>query len=282
MTISRITKAVVPVAGRGTRLRPLTNVIPKEMLPLGRRPALEYILEELHSVGVNCIIFVVSPTKSAIREHFGDHAFDGQVDLKYVVQNEQHGLADAILHGEELVAGDDFIVALGDTVILSRRPENPLKRLLSARRASNASTGMLVERVPEKDTFMYGIVKPAGSAAGEAFEIDGLVEKPSLGTAPSDFAIGGRYVFESGIFDWIRRTPPGVGGELQITDSIRLAMEAGGRVCCVPVLEGESRFDIGNFKIFCEAFTTVCMQDEELSPSVVKAVNSGLNGLRID
>lgn len=277
MSASHIRKAVVPVAGHGTRLRPLTNVIPKEMLPLGRKPTLEYIVEELHSVGVNCIIFVVSPTKPAIREHFGEKACEGRVDLKYVIQEEQNGLADAILHAEELVGGDDFIVALGDTVILSRREDHPLKRLLAACEASRSNSGIVVERVPAKDAFMYGIVKPVGDVTGEAFGIDGLVEKPSPGTAPSDFAIGGRYIFNSGIFDWIRKTSPGVGGELQITDSIGLSIKSGERVLCAPILDGENRFDIGNFRVFCEAFTTVCMQDEELAPSVVKAARNGLD-----
>ena len=270
-----IRKAVIPAAGLGTRLRPLTSIAPKEMLPLGRKPAIEYIVEELYSVGVNCIIFVVSPQKHAIREFFGDSVCGGQVRVEYVIQHEQKGLADAILHAEEAVAGEHFIVALGDTIMVSRRENIPLARLVEAYQANPAFAAISVERVPIPDAYLYGMVKPASEVDGDAFEISGLVEKPRVEDAPSDFAIGGRYIFDPGIFDCIRRTPPGVGGELQITDSVKESMSHGNRVWCAPLMAGENRFDIGNFKIFCEAFTTMCLLDDELAPSVMKAVKSG-------
>ena len=269
---THIRKAVIPAAGHGTRLRPLTSITPKEMLPLGRKPAVEYIVEELHSAGINDIIFVVSPSKPRIQEYFGDSVCQGQVRVRYVIQEPQRGLADAILQAEELTAGEHFVVALGDSVIASRQPVSPLVRLLAAYRANPAFAAITVERVPIEDSYRYGMVKPAAGISGEAFEIDGLVEKPKAEDSPSDYAIAGRYVFAPDIFDWIRRTPPGVGGEHQITDSIRLGLADGKRIWCAHLLDGERRYDIGNFKTFCEAFTAMCMLDADLAPSVRKAL----------
>lgn len=269
---SRIAKAVIPAAGHGTRLRPLTRITPKEMLPLGRKPTVEYIVEELHAAGVNDIIFVISALKSEIEEYFGDSACGGEVRVRYVTQDTQLGLADAILQAEELVAGEHFAVALGDSVIVSKHEKPPLRRMLAAYAENPAFAAITVERVPIEECHKYGMVKPIGAVRGDSFEIAGLIEKPRPDEAPSDFAIGGRYVFDPAIFEVIRRTPPGIGGELQITDSIALGMAEGKRVWCAPLAADERRYDIGNFRTFCEAFVAMCMLDPELAPSVRKAV----------
>ena len=266
---------MIPSAGHGTRLRPLTSITPKEMLPLGRRPAVEYIVEELQAAGINDIIFVVSPSKPRIQEYFGESACEGQVRVRYVIQDPQRGLADAILEAEEAVAGEHFAVALGDSVIVSQQQVSPLARLMAAYEANPTFAALTVEQVPIEDSYRYGMVKPASEIAETAFEINGLVEKPTAEESPSDYAIAGRYIFDPEIFDWIRRTPAGVGNEQQITDSIRIGMEGGKRVWCSPLLAGEKRYDIGNFKSFCEAFTAMCMLDAELAPSVLKALRRG-------
>jgi UTP--glucose-1-phosphate uridylyltransferase len=253
-------------------MRPLTNILPKELLPLGRKPALEYIVEELQSVGVRTIVFVVSSAKTAIRDYFGDSTADGRIRFQYVVQEKQSGLADAILQAQQAVGKNRFIVALGDTVIVSGQQMSPLGRLVSVCREQNAFSGVSVERVPIRNAYMYGMVKPCGDPRGGAFEIDGVVEKPRVEDSPSDYAIGGRYVFDPGIFELIRETRPGVGGEQQITDSIALAISKGYRVWCAPLVDGENRYDIGNFAVYSEAFTAFCMQDEELAHSVMRAV----------
>ena len=269
---TKILKAVIPAAGHGTRLRPLTSITPKEMLPLGRKPAVEYIVEELHAAGINDIIFVVSPAKPRIQEYFGNTTCQGQVRVSYVIQNPQKGLADAILRAEEAIDGEHFVVALGDSVIASRQKTTPMSRLIEAYQANPAFAAITVERVPIEDSYRYGMVKPVTKIGEDAFEIAGLVEKPKAEDSPSEYAIAGRYIFDPGIFDWIRRTPPGVGGEHQITDSIRLSMAEGKRVWCNPLLVGERRYDIGNFKTFCEAFAAICMLDAELAPAVRKAL----------
>ena len=263
---TKISKAVIPAAGLGTRLRPLTSIAPKEMLPLGCKPTAEYIVEELHAAGIDDIIFVVSPLKPRIQEYFGDRTCGGRVRVRYVVQEEQLGLAHAILQAEEAAAGEHFAVALGDSVIVSRRDVSPVMRLIGAYEANPAFAAITVENVPIEDSIKYGMVKPASGSTGDAFEIDGLIEKPSPEEAPSSYAIAGRYVFDPGIFDIIRRTPAGVGGEQQITDSIRLSLEEGKRVWCAPLTPGaEKRYDIGSFKTYCEAFVAMCMLDPTLA-----------------
>lgn len=270
----RIRKAIIPAAGHGTRLKPLTSIIPKEMLPLGRKPAVEYIVEELCDIGINHIIFVVAPSKGKLQEYFGESVCGGAVRLTYVVQAEQRGLADAILQAEDEVGEEDFIVALGDSVIVSRYRESPILRLIRAYESNPAFSSIVVESVPITESSRYGMVKPVGGTSDGAFEIADLIEKPNPDECPSEYAIAGRYVFSPCIFDWIRHTLPGAGGELQITDSIRLALENNERVWCVPLRESERRYDIGNFSTFCEAFTAMCLADDELAPWVIRAVES--------
>ena len=268
MTLKRsgIRKAVIPAAGHGTRLRPLTAIAPKELLPLGPKPAAGFIVEELHAVGVDDIIFVVSPHRASIQEYFGDSACGGDVRISYAFQDAQRGPADAILQAEDAVAGEDFIVALGDSVITS--PGSlPLRRLVEAYEANPAFAAIIVERVPVADAHRYGMVKPAGEAKG-TFEICGLVEKPKPEDTPSNYAIAGRYVFRPDIFDWIRRTPAGVGGEHQITDSVRLSMADGARVWCVALEGGERRYDIGSIATYCQAFVAMCMLNPETAAAV--------------
>jgi len=293
-----IRKAVITAAGLGTRLRPLTRIAAKEMLPLGGLPTAEYIIRELHDVGITDIIFVVSPLKGGIQAYFGNSARDGKVRLSYVNQDEQLGLAHAVLQAEEAVGGEPFILALGDTILFSDRKPIPLARLLNAFVSNSAFASVIVERVPIELCHKYGMVKPItaiqdsvfgiqGSEPALAqyevqtscfcedgtFEIDGLIEKPKLEEAPSDLAIGGRYIFNAEIFDYIRRTPPGALGELQITDAIRLSIEDSRRVWCAYLFEGERRYDIGNIQTYCEAFAAACLRDPELSDCIAKAVS---------
>jgi UTP--glucose-1-phosphate uridylyltransferase len=247
-------------------MRPLTSVIPKEMLPLGGRPAVEHIIEELHSAGINDIIFVVSNEKPGIRSYFGSGG--GGISISYVFQEEQRGLADAILCAEESVCGQDFVVALGDTVMVSREQVSPTGRLISSFLQRRAFASIIVERVPEEDCVRYGMVRPSGASSGGSFPIDGLVEKPAPGESPSNLAIGGRYVFSPGIFDCIRRTGPGALGEIQITDAVGEGIACGESVWCTEISSGEGRYDIGSISSYCRAFAAVCALDSELARSV--------------
>lgn len=272
-----ITHAVIPAAGLGVRMKPLTSIAPKEMLPLGCKPAAQHIIDELQSVGVTDITFVISHIKDSIRGYFGESACDGTVRLQYVYQEEQRGLADSILQAEKMVDGKPFIVALGDTIIVSEKQVQPLARLINICQSQEAYAGISIEKVATTDCHRYGMVRPSAKSCEWEFEIDMAIEKPDVDHCPSNYAIGGRYVFDYGIFDLIRRTKPGIGGEQQITDSIMLGILEGRSVWCAPLFEDEYRYDIGNFEVYCEAFTAICLRDKKLAPSVVRAFNSAPN-----
>ena len=245
-----ICKAVIPAAGKGTRLLPLTKAIPKELIPLGTKPVLEHIVDEVIQAGITDILFVISKEKTAIRSHFGD-SLNG-VRFDYVCQAEQKGLADAVMCGKDFAGQDAFAVVLGDSVIATDQPVTPFKRVLDTYRDTEAYGVVLVQRTPLDEVSRFGIVKPK-DRVGPSFEIDGLVEKPKPEQAPSEYAIAGRYVFDSSVFGCIERTERGANGEYQITDSIALMLTDAKRVWCVALGAGEIRRDIGTFPSYFEA-----------------------------
>ncbi|MBI2842453.1 MAG: NTP transferase domain-containing protein [Armatimonadetes bacterium] len=260
--LKKIRKAVIPVAGKGTRLLPLTKVIAKEMLPLGRKPVLEIVVDELVSTGITDVMFVISESKSSIPVYF--MAYPG-VDVSWTVQSEQKGLADAVLCAEEYVAGEPFLVALGDSVISQFGPRHPTSRVLDCFENTDAQSVIIVQKTPRAESHRYGMVHPKRWDGNERFEIDLLVEKPAVEDAPSEYAIAGRYAFDPCVFEFIRKTPPGAGGELQITDSIGLMLADGRPVWGVPLMGEEIRRDIGTFPSYFEAFMAACLSDPEFA-----------------
>lgn len=249
-TSRSITKAIIPAAGKGTRLLPLTKAVPKELLPLGTKPVLEHIIDEVAASGITEVLFVISEDKTAIRSHFGDRF--GGVRFDYVFQAEQKGLAHAIRCGKDYVGNQPFAVALGDSIIDTDQPVPPFRRVLDTYRDTSAAGVIVVQKTPLNEVSRYGIVKPRGGV-GPSFEIDGLVEKPRPEQAPSEYAIAGRYAFDPIIFDYIDRTPRGAVGEYQITDSVGLMLQDGMGVWSVALGNNEIRRDIGTFPSYFEA-----------------------------
>ncbi|HIE50855.1 MAG TPA: hypothetical protein EYP85_03775 [Armatimonadetes bacterium] len=279
-----VTKAVIPAAGRGTRLRPATKSQPKEMLPVGRKPTIQYVVEELFTAGLEDIIIITGWYKRAIEDHFDlNHGADLETEpflsndvfrgrdlnrhLFYVRQRRQAGLADAVLHGSAFVGKEPFVVALGDTIIYTPQGVPLVKRLIEAHRAIGAAATIAVEPVRPEEVKKYGIVAPKAETEG-VFEIVDIIEKPSPQEAPSHFAVASRYVFEAVIFDMIRRIGPGVGGELQLTDAIRLLLREGYPVWCVRLAPDEIRYDIGNFVTYYRAFIDMALRDPEVGPKI--------------
>ncbi len=281
---SSIVKVVVPVAGMGTRLLPATKSQPKEMLPVGRRPVVQYVVEELEIAGLNQILFVTGRKKSAIEDHFdpdpdlvrtlstgGGYALleelqftETDAKFYYTRQSIPRGLADAVSRAEDFVGDDSFVVALGDSIIMSRDGSSLLKEMISAHLRSGAACTIAVEEVDPSEVFRYGIIKPQPDAqmTGD-FPIDDLVEKPKPETAPSNLAIAARYVFSPVVFEAIRRTAPDRNGELQLTDSIRLLLQLGHQVRALRLRSGERRYDIGNFESYFKAFIDFAVADEK-------------------
>jgi len=277
-----IVKGVIPVAGMGTRLLPATKSQPKEMLPVGRRPVVQYVVEEMQAAGLGEILFVTGRKKSAIEDHFdsdpelerslgGGGGFDLLDEIAftqtstrflYTRQSVPRGLGDAVCHAREFVGDAHFVVALGDSIIKSDEGSSLLKDMESNHLETGAACTIAIEEVEPSDVYRYGIVKPTEGQENEReFDIVDLVEKPRLGEAPSALAIAARYVFSPEIFEAIDRTAADRGGELQLTDSIRLMIQLGHRVRGVRLGHDEKRYDIGNFESYFKAFLDFAMND---------------------
>lgn len=235
-------KALIPAAGYGTRFLPASKTIPKEMLPVGAKPALQLIVEEALAAGAEEVVIVTSPGKGALKEHFApspewrarcaekpealralEEAEAIGAKLRWAVQEEQLGLGHAVLQAAELLEGEKepVLVLLGDALVSG---EAPSRKMVEISRARGGASVVGLEEVAVEKVSRYGI------AAGEETEervwrLTGLVEKPSPEAAPSRLAVAGRYLLSPAIFGLLASQEPGVGGEIQLTDSIRRLMD---------------------------------------------------------
>jgi UTP--glucose-1-phosphate uridylyltransferase len=274
--------AVVPAAGHGTRLRPLSDAVPKEMLPLGRRPVLEHIVLELEAAGIQHIVLVLSPAKmESIRSYFGGRR-STRVEFSYVLQPEMRGLGDAVLRAEAMV-GDTFVVALGDAVFEEATPGAVTRRLIDAAAAAGAAVGLAVHQVPRESLSRYGVVRPsvAVTQGATVVPISDIVEKPAAHEAPSDLAAAARYVVTREIFDVLRATPPDPRGEIQLTHALQHLLREGRTGIAVPLQSTERRHDIGAFDSYFRAFLTFALADKELGEGLRRDISVALaNGGR--
>ncbi len=277
-----IKSAVVPVAGLGTRLLPATKSQPKEMLPVARKPIVQYVAEELVANGVEQILFVTGRNKSSIENHFDydPELFQNlsrtnkrelleEVDFQalhtkffYTRQAMQRGLGDAMLCGENFAGEEPFVVALGDSIIGLNAQSKAVSRMGELFESRHASCVLAVEEVPLTQVGQYGIVQPA-EGDGDVFRVANLVEKPKPEKAPSSLAIAGRYVFSPLIFDMLHRVEPDKRGEVQLTDAIQLLCEEGRRVFALKLQPNERRHDIGNFPSYFETFVEFALADPD-------------------
>jgi len=275
-----IDTAVVPVAGLGTRLLPATKSQPKEMLPVGRKPVVQYVCEELAAVGLGRMVFVTGPGKTSIENHFdvneeliqalrnagkedllADLAFErAPMQYFYTRQRRALGLGHAVLAARSFVNDHAFVVALGDSIIGPSGTSDVVRRLIRAFEQRGASAVIAFEEVPADEVSNYGIARPVGEA-DDVFEIEDVIEKPREHEAPSRLAIAARYVLAPAIFDVLERTRPGKAGEIQLTDAIRQMIRAGGGVYGVRLRPDERRFDIGNFDSYFRAFVELALAD---------------------
>ena len=290
-----ISIAVVPVAGLGTRLLPATKSQPKEMLPVGRKPVVQYVVEELTRVGMKRLLFITGPGKTSIENHFdlNDDLIQAlresgkeemlealeyeraPVQYFYTRQRELLGLGHAILCAEPFVGNQPFVAALGDSIIGMNAKSDIVKRMASCFVEKKAAAVIAFEEVDRAEVYKYGVAKP--KSGGDVFEIEDLIEKPSVSEAPSNLAIAARYVLAPTVFDAIRRTQPGKGGEIQITDAIRLMIREGGKVYGIRLRGDERRYDIGNFQAYFRAFVEFALADEKQGPSLRKHIEGLLN-----
>lgn len=286
-----ITKAVLPVAGLGTRLLPATKSQPKEMLPVGHKPVVQYVVEELVGQGIDSFLFVTGRKKRSIEDHFDDDpeldarlssaeaAANGIVDFAaqgvgfyYVRQRQPTGNADAVRLAADFVGDQSFVVGFGDTIIHSPNGQGVVARMMESHVRHGAVATIAVWEVPPEDTRKYGVVKPsAGHGVGEDdFPIEDIVEKPGPDAAPSCLAVAARYVFTPGIFDAVDAVSPGLGGERWLTDAIHLLLAKGEAVRCVRLRPDEWRYDIGTPPTYYRAFVDFALADPEHGPSFAR------------
>jgi UTP--glucose-1-phosphate uridylyltransferase len=278
----RVRKAVLPAAGMGTRFLPATKAQPKEMLTVVDKPQIQYVVEECVASGIEHVIIVTGKGKNSIEDHFDynptlerfleekgkkDQArmvreISEMVQVSYTRQKEPLGLGHAVLVAKDLVGDEPFAVLLGDVLIPGENPAT--KQLIDVYLATGVGA-IAVEEVPKEKTYLYGIVdgEPAPQAPfGERLlRIRELVEKPRPEQAPSNLGITGRYVLPPAIFECLERTKPGAGGEIQLTDGLRiLAKEQG---LWAYIYDGEA-YDAGDKLGFLKATVELALQNKEL------------------
>jgi UTP--glucose-1-phosphate uridylyltransferase len=287
-----IRKALLPVAGLGTRMLPITKVVPKELLPILNRPAIEYIVQEIIQSGLDTIIFVISSGKEGIVDYFdinlGLRKFleernkvellrlvdriESQVEnLVAVRQKKPEGLGHAVLMGERIIGNEPFAVILGDDLVASDVP--CLKQMLSAYLELSAKyediSLIALEEVPREDVSKYGIVDGA-KVSENIIRMRRVIEKPSLEEAPTNYAIIGRYIFTPKVFEHLKKIPKR-GGEYQLTDAIQGLIDDG-----YPVFgfffQG-MRLDTGNLKGYLKAILYYALQDPELREVVLEMIS---------
>ncbi len=285
--------AVIPVAGRGTRLLPLTKSQPKEMLPVGRKPVVQHVVEELVRCGVSRLLFITGPGKAAIENHFdidtelieslrhsgkedllAELAFEREdVEYFYTRQRRQLGLGHAVLCARAMVGNQPFVVALGDSMIGLAAQSDIVRRMRELFQQAGADAVIALQEVAPRDVVRYGIAQPAESPAPSglppgAFPLDDLIEKPTVAEAPSRLAVAARYIFSPKIFDLLAETQPGKGGEIQLTDAVRALIRQGGNVLGIRLRDDEPRYDVGNFDSYYQTFLEFALSDPQVGPGL--------------
>ena len=276
----KINKAVFPVAGMGTRLLPATKSQPKEMLPVGYKPVVQYVVEEMIEQGLKKFLFITGRKKRSIEDHFDDDPelearlsdkdqeidevdYDrAGVEFFYARQRRPDGNADAVRLAREFVGEESFVVGFGDTIIHSTRRPGVVSRMIESHLEHDSAATIAVWEIPRSETYKYGVVQPV-NGPDDDFPIADMVEKPQPDEAPSCLAVAARYIFKPVIFEAIDAVVPGIGGELWLTDAIRILLARGEKVRCVRLQAGEQRYDIGTPMTYYRAFADFALADPQ-------------------
>jgi len=276
--MKKVRKAVIPVAGLGTRFLPATKAIPKEMLTIVDRPTIQYIVEEVVASGIEEVILITSAGKAAIENHF-DYNYEldtilkekkkdalrkelaqtsSLIDIVSVRQKEPLGLGHAIWMARKVVGDEPFLVLLGDDLVRSRTP--CCRQMIDLYEKVNESI-VAIQRVPMEQTYQYGIVEGTETEFDRTFKVARMVEKPAPGTSDSDMAIIGRYLLMPEIFEALSRTTPGHGGEIQLTDALQAVSNKRGMYAYE--FEGK-RYDAGDKLGYLKAIIDIALDHPAL------------------
>jgi len=288
--MKKITKAVFPVGGMGTRFLPATKSIPKEMLPIIDKPLIQYAVEEAIDAGITTLIFITSASKHAISDHFDpkpllrekfkqegkQHLLDNLTTIPenitrvFIPQGEPLGLGHAVLQAKEIIGDEYFSVILADDFIKPDRKHNATQQLIEASIAKSASV-ISVESVPDDRVSQYGIVD-INSRETDINEIKTIVEKPSLKDSPSNLGVIGRYVLAPKVFDLLEETQCDKSGEIQLTDALAQLLNKPNSLYAA-TLNGK-RYDCGHKLGYIQATIDCAINDEEISKEVVEFIHS--------
>lgn len=290
--MKKITKAIIPAAGLGTRFLPATKAMPKEMLPIVDKPTIQYIVEEAVASGIEDIIIVTGKGKRAIEDHF-DFAPELEQNLMdkgkselldkvqystnlanihYIRQKEPKGLGHAVWCARKFIGDEPFAVLLGDDIVQSDTP--CLKQLINQYEETNNNSIIGVQNVPNEETNRYGIIDPSFQD-GRLYQVENFVEKPALGTAPSNLAIMGRYILTPEIFSFLDQQEAGAGGEIQLTDAIQKLNQI--QQVFAYDFEGK-RYDVGEKLGFVKTTLEFALQNEEIKDELVEFLEQMVKG----
>jgi UTP--glucose-1-phosphate uridylyltransferase len=282
----RITKAVIPAAGLGTRFLPATKAMPKEMLPVVDKPAIQYVVEEAVAAGLDDVLMIIGRNKNALANHFdrvteleqtletkGDDSKLSKVkessdlaDVHFVRQGDPKGLGHAVLRAQKHVGRESFAVLLGDDLIDARDPL--LTRMLDVHAARDATVVALLEVDPDS-IHLYGAAAVEATDEDDVVRITGLVEKPAKEDAPSNYAIIGRYVLKPEVFGVLEHTAPGKGGEIQLTDALmEMAEDVEGTGGVYGVVFRGRRYDTGDKLDYIKAVIQLAADRDDLGPEL--------------
>ena len=279
--MKRIKKAVIPAAGYGTRFLPATKATPKEMLPIVDKPTIQYIVEEAKNSGIEDILIISGHGKRAIEDHFDSApALEAEllkkgkldmlkmvqetadINIHYIRQRYMHGLGDAILCAKAFMGDEPFAVLLGDDVVYN--PEKPaLKQLIDVYEATGGSV-LGCQEVPDDKVSAYGIVAGSETDDKRLMRVSDMVEKPALEEAPSHMAVLGRYIIKPQIFSILENTAPGKGGEIQLTDALKVLAKED---AVYAYNFAGQRYDLGDKLGFLKATVEFALRREDLGAS---------------
>jgi UTP--glucose-1-phosphate uridylyltransferase len=249
--MSEITKAVIPAAGLGTRMKPISNYLSKPMLPLGKKPVLQHIIDELKGAGIEQIAIVTRSEYEAIFDYFGDESA-----VTFIEDNSRSGPGGAILKAEQFVGDDDFLVAFSDTPISGVNSSEYLRKLFNVKVTEKLKTVLSIYPISENEVSSRGVVAfdQQEISEGEIVQLTDILEKPSKDQDYRLWASACRYVLDADIFDALKAVGVDENGELQLTPAIRHIIQEGYPVGGYPLPEKLKRHDTGNFKGYFEAF----------------------------
>lgn len=287
--MKKVRKAIIPAAGLGTRFLPATKAMPKEMLPIVDKPTIQYIVEEAIASGIEDIIIVTGKDKRAIEDHFDSapllentlerkEKFDllaevqssGKVEIHYIRQKAPLGLGHAVWTARKFIGDEPFAILLGDDIVQAEVP--CLKQLMDQYDKTQSSVISIMDVAPE-ETDRYGIIDPY-EQDGNLYKVKKFVEKPKLGTAPSNKAITGRYIFTPEIFSYLNEMEVGAGGEIQLTDAI----EKLNQVQQVYAYEFDGqRFDVGEKLGFVTTTIEMALQRPDLRAGLIEFMKKKLD-----